>query len=229
MKYGRLLVDINGRGNVTIRGKHYSKTVNKTTLLKVPAGLYSITAKDIVWEGTLYERRRYLVRKYVRAGSYKVATVRYRAVIPNHPLPDDTRIQEMYALVNQVRAGGYGPYKPAPPLKYNVDLSGAAYGHAVDMATHNYFSHNSQDGRTFEDRVKTTSFPGDPASENIASGFPTVEDTVTGWLNSPEHCKNMMNPDLDYVGYGYAERQFSGHSSVISYWVQDFGYKPTYY
>jgi uncharacterized protein YkwD len=64
---------------------------------------------------------------------------------------------EFLARINQVRQRGcncgstYMP--PVQPLVWNDDLENAAKGHARDMAHKNYFSHESQDGRTMGDRI----------------------------------------------------------------------------
>lgn len=44
-------------------------------------------------------------------------------------------------------------FPPAPPLTWNDDLEDAAIGHAKDMARKSYFSHDSKDGRSMEDRI----------------------------------------------------------------------------
>ncbi len=228
-KYGRLLVDIDGRGYVNVKKNGFFRTVKKAQVLRVPPGLYNIYAKDFEQDGITYQPKNRRFRRLVRNGSYRTVQVKYRAIIPESPLPDNPDIREMHALVNQIRTSGFGNYPPVKPVKYSAELSGAAQAHADDMATNGYFSHVSKDGRTFEDRVAVTKFLGDPASENIASGFPAIESTVNGWLNSPEHCENLMYPELDYVGYGLAIQSTPGYSNTISYWVQDFGYKPSYH
>ena len=93
-------------------------------------------------------------------------------------------------------------------------------GHAVDMATQNYFSHTSLDGRSPWDRIDEAGYPHFGAGENIAAGQRTAEDVVTAWLNSPGHCRNIMNPSFDELGVGYA---YDAASTYQRYWVQNFG------
>jgi uncharacterized protein YkwD len=107
---------------------------------------------------------------------------------------------------------------PAPPMVWNDDLQKAANDHARDMYDKNYFSHTSKDGRTTADRVINAgyTFKGYKAfyvGENIAKGQMTIDEVMDGWLKSPGHCKNLMNPDFKEVGVA----QFN------DYWVQDFG------
>ncbi len=43
---------------------------------------------------------------------------------------------------------------------------------------------------------------------------------MTGWINSPRHCENLMSPDLREIGVGGVTVPGSQYST---YWVQDFG------
>ena len=53
--------------------------------------------------------------------------------------------------------------------------------------------------------------------ENIAYGPKSVEEVVQGWLDSPGHCENIMDPRFVEMGLGYAV----GHVSKRGlYWVQ---------
>jgi uncharacterized protein YkwD len=96
-------------------------------------------------------------------------------------------------------------------------LTAAAAGHAQDMATHDYFSHTSRDGRTFVDRIRAAGYPV-PRSENIAAGQPTVAAVMDAWMGSAGHRANIL--DCSAVAMGAASAQ--GGSYGI-YWVQDFG------
>jgi len=96
-------------------------------------------------------------------------------------------------------------------------LTAAAAGHAKDMAANNYFSHTSQDGRTFVDRIKAAGYPI-PRSENIAAGQPTAAAVMDAWMASAGHRANIL--DCSAVAMGAASAQ--GGSYGV-YWVQDFG------
>jgi len=96
-------------------------------------------------------------------------------------------------------------------------LTAAAAGHAQDMATNNYFSHTSRDGRTFVDRIKAQGYPV-PRSENIAAGQPTVTAVMDAWMASAGHRANIL--DCSAVAMGAASA--NGGSYGI-YWVQTFG------
>ena len=131
--------------------------------------------------------------------------------------------QRVLDLTNQARAVarscGTTSYPAASALTWNASLATAARNHASDMAVRNYFSHTSQDGRTFVQRATNAGYSGYRAlGENIAAGQSTPESVVTGWLNSPGHCSNIMSADFRELGVGVG----TGGSYGI-YWVQDFG------
>ena len=106
--------------------------------------------------------------------------------------------QEMLERVNQLRSGGAmcggAAYPLAPALSWNAELLQAAASHSADMATHNYFSHTSLDGRTPAQRLKQPGYDYSSMGENIAAGQISVEAVVNAWVTSPDHCKNLMNP-----------------------------------
>ncbi len=53
------------------------------------------------------------------------------------------------------------------------------------------------------------------AGENIAGGNTTAAATMDQWMNSPGHCRNIMNGD--YVNLGV------GHVAEGALWTQVFG------
>ena len=96
-------------------------------------------------------------------------------------------------------------------------LTAAAAGHAQDMATNDYFSHTSRDGRSFVERITAQGYPV-PRSENIAAGQPTVSAVMDAWLASAGHRANIL--DCSAVAMGAASAK-GGTYGV--YWAQDFG------
>src|SRR5271165_2877397 len=94
---------------------------------------------------------------------------------------------------------------PAPPLVWNDQLEIASIGHAEDMARYNYFNHTSKDGRTMKDRMAATGYTMNGyrsfmIGENIAFGQQSIAEVMLGWLKSPGHCRNLMNPVFKEVG-----------------------------
>ncbi len=135
---------------------------------------------------------------------------------------DASREGDIVALVNMARAAGADcggrVMPPVPALSMDAHLQAAATAHAEDMAANNYFSHDSQDGTSFSQRIQRTDYAGRPGGENIAAGRGSAEATMQQWLESPGHCRNIMNAGFNEIGVGYASGGSYGH-----YWVQKFG------
>jgi uncharacterized protein YkwD len=120
---------------------------------------------------------------------------------------------QVLTLVNAERArAGCGA------LATSSALQTAAQGHSADMAANDYFSHTSQDGRTFSDRIRAAGYTGGAIAENIAAGQATASAVMTSWMNSPGHRANILNCAYRYLGVGYAKGGTYG-----TYWTQDFG------
>jgi len=124
-------------------------------------------------------------------------------------------------LVNQVRARGARcgdrSFGPAPPVKLSDLLAGVAFGHADDMAKHNYFEHEDLTGHSPADRVRAVGYQEKLVGENIAYGPKSADEVVQGWLDSPGHCENIMDPRFAEMGIAYAAGHTSRHGL---YWVQ---------
>jgi uncharacterized protein YkwD len=125
--------------------------------------------------------------------------------------------------VNGYRKSGYdcgsqGYFAPAKPLAWSSALQSAASGHSVDMATHNYFSHTGLDGSDPGDRITRAGYAWSTWGENIAAGYDTVREVVDGWMQSDDHCANIMNPGFRDMGLACAE---SANSDYGKYWTMD--------
>lgn len=87
-------------------------------------------------------------------------------------------------------------------LRLNNLLDQAAQNKANDMAARNYWSHNTPDGQTPWTFITAVGYNYQKAGENLAYGFATAGDTITGWMNSPEHRANLLNVSYQEVGFG---------------------------
>ena len=124
-------------------------------------------------------------------------------------------------LVNEVRARGTRcgdrSFAPAAPIRLSGTLAGVALGHAADMAQHNYFEHEDLAGHSPADRVRAVGYQEKLVGENIAYGPKSADEVVQGWLDSPGHCENIMDPRFAEMGIAFA----AGRSSKRGlYWVQ---------
>ncbi len=113
--------------------------------------------------------------------------------------------------------GARGSFPPVPALAWNSALANAAYGHSLDMATQNYFSHTSLDGRTPGTRVTAAGYSGSAVGENIAAGYGSLPAVIDGWMTSDGHCANLMSASYTEVGLACAR---NGASTYGIYWTQ---------
>jgi uncharacterized protein YkwD len=103
------------------------------------------------------------------------------------------------------------------PVRLSSTLDQVALQHAVDMAQHAYFDHIDRDGRTPADRVKAVGYQERLVGENIAYGPTSVGEVMAGWLASPGHCENIMDPRFAEMGLALASGAARPHGE---YWVQ---------
>lgn len=130
----------------------------------------------------------------------------------------------LLAQVNAARAKprmcGNQPYAAARPLKWNAALENAAQGHSRSMASGSYFSHQDPNGDVARDRAQAAGYNGRQVGENIASGQGSPDKAMQGWLASPGHCANLMNPMFTQVGAAYGTNP---NSKAGVYWTMMFG------
>lgn len=136
----------------------------------------------------------------------------------------ETLRAQILVEINKARAVarvcGTKSYPAAPPLKRNTKLDTTAQAHSVDMATKNYFSHTSLDGRSPFDRMTAAGYSFSAAAENIAAGNSTAAATVQQWIKSAGHCANLMSKTYVDTGIGYG---YTTTSTYKHYWTQNFG------
>ena len=131
-------------------------------------------------------------------------------------------VDDLLAAVNAARkrgadCGARGKQAPAPALTASVALSCAARNHAYDMSTRGYFAHADPEGGRARDRARSAGYTGQ-VGENLAWGQSSPEQVVEVWLKSPDHCHNMLRPQLTTAGAGFA-RSAAGKT----FWVQVYG------
>ena len=97
---------------------------------------------------------------------------------------------------NQRVANGLGS------LALSSQLNQAAQAKANDMMVHDYWAHNSPTGVTPWYWIGSVGYAYQTAGENLAYGFTTSSDTITGWMNSPGHRANILNGSFSQVGFG---------------------------
>lgn len=124
---------------------------------------------------------------------------------------------QIRACVNQERAK-HG----LRPLKDNRILDRAAHFHATNMALYNFYGHTDiwhHDPFQRIARFDTNRTLDFPQGENIAAGYRTAKAACDGWMSSPPHRANILDPGYTVMGAGFAH----GLHSYRTYFVQDFG------
>jgi uncharacterized protein YkwD len=132
--------------------------------------------------------------------------------------------QKLLEMINTARAQprqcGAQSFAATTPLAWNAMLATAAEAHTRAMANNNFFDHKDRDGHTPGDRAELAGYVGGQIGENIAAGQDTVRRVVDGWLTSPGHCANLMNPQFHQLGAAYA---VDPKSDAGIYWTAMFG------
>lgn len=103
------------------------------------------------------------------------------------------------------------------PLHANWELSRMARYKSQDMMNKDYFDHNSPTYGSPFDMMKEFGISFSYAGENIAAGQTTPAQVVNGWMNSPGHRANILNPNYTQIGVGFAKGGSYGY-----YWTQEF-------
>jgi uncharacterized protein YkwD len=129
-------------------------------------------------------------------------------------------LEQLNAARSQPRQCGGQAFAAAAPLAWNATLGSVAQDHSRDMANKNYLDHKDRDGRTPGDRAELAGYSGQLVGENIAAGQDTVRKVVDGWIASPGHCANLMNPQYKELGAAYAT---DPKSDAGIYWTAMFG------
>lgn len=129
-------------------------------------------------------------------------------------------LERINAARAQARQCGGQVFAAAAPLAWNAELGSAAEAHSRAMANGNFFAHRDRDGRTPGDRAELAGYVGGRVGENIAAALDTPGAVVKGWLASPGHCANLMNPQYRELGAAYAS---DPQSDAGIYWTALFG------
>lgn len=135
-------------------------------------------------------------------------------------------VEEALERINTARAAGrrcgarYLP--PVPPLDWDEQLYAAAFGHSSDMARANYFEHVSPSGVTVSQRASAARYKWRNLGENISGGTRTLADTVQSWLDSPDHCENLMDAKFGDVAVACVQQPGTQWGT---YWTMVLGRK----
>ena len=142
--------------------------------------------------------------------------------LPN-PREQRTVALDVLVGVNHARTSGHRcggrSYPPVAPVRLVGSLNSVALAHSDEMARAGRLDHSGVDGSSPADRVRRSGYAARVVGENIAGGVPSAAEVVQGWLDSPEHCANIMDSRFAEMGLAYA---VNPASPLQIYWTQLF-------
>ena len=165
---------------------------------------------------------------YTDVGVYDRGNEFWLVLAAPFTLPDagdtDATAQRVLELVNDARAAGYRcgrrRFAATGALTLSTLLTRAAAAHAADMAANGFMGHRGSDGSNAGERVNRAGYRWRSFGENVAAGQKDADTVVRSWLESPEHCANIMSPLFAEMGVAFAP---SPQSKLRILWAQVFG------
>ncbi len=114
-------------------------------------------------------------------------------------------------MVNKQRAAA-----GLAPVTENGLLDSAAIGHSAYQARRHKMTHTGQGGTNVGQRLLAVGFTPWAWGENVAYGYGSCADVMAGWMNSPGHRANILNPQILEIGMGAV-----ADSAGVIYWTMD--------
>ena len=113
------------------------------------------------------------------------------------------------------------------PLVSCTRLANSALAHTNRMLEGQFFSHSDPGtGTASGDRIRSTGYfdssNGWGYGENIAMGYSSPNATMVGWMNSPGHRANILNPSFTHLGVGVNIGKWDVWYRSVA--TQNFGY-----
>jgi len=109
-------------------------------------------------------------------------------------LPTEHYLHHLGELINGYRQG-----QGLEPLAFADDLAALAGEHSAKMAVQHQLSHEG-----FRNRFRSAS--SKVCVENVGWNFPTPEALLEGWLRSPTHHRNLLEPEVSRMGLAVSTR-----------------------
>ncbi len=116
----------------------------------------------------------------------------------------------LISLTNEVRAQNNDS-----SLQTNTLLTEAANRKAQDMATKEYFSHVTPDGKTPWYWLDLVGYKYSYAGENLAVNFTDSQETMNAWMQSPTHRENIIKKEYTQTGIGIAQGKYEGKDATF--------------
>jgi len=124
------------------------------------------------------------------------------------PAPQSTSLSrmeaEVYQGINQIRQKNR-----LSQFRQNDKLAAVARNYSRRMAEQRFFAHTSPQGDTMVERVRSAGIFYFMLGENLftSTNIPQpAQAAITGWMNSPGHRDNILNPVYREMGIGVWKR-----------------------
>jgi len=98
----------------------------------------------------------------------------------------------------QAMISSYRSSNGLPPVTLDPELTRLATEQAQAMAAKDKMDHDAK--KPFEERIRKSGFDAAVAVENIAAGYHTIAEAISGWRDSPQHRANMLNANVTRMG-----------------------------
>ncbi|SDC32304.1 CAP domain-containing protein [Niabella drilacis] len=106
--------------------------------------------------------------------------------------------------INAIRARGCNcggrKYPPVKAVSWNGQLENTAAAHSNYMLRRGRLSHSGRNGMMPEKRVAASGYRWSYVAENIAMGQRSTTEVIQSWLQSPQHCRNIMSRNVTEIG-----------------------------
>lgn len=111
---------------------------------------------------------------------------------PSNPQPALVVDSSFTGMLNGVRADN-----GSAALTYDARLGRAAQAHANDMLAMQRMTHTGSDGSNAGQRITREGYNWSTWGENVARGYQNEASVLNGWVNSPGHQANNINPNFE--------------------------------
>jgi uncharacterized protein YkwD len=135
---------------------------------------------------------------------------------------------EVLTLLNAARRQGAicqraGPMVVAAPVTWSDNLAAVAQAQSRDMAELKQMRHRDTLNRGLAERLSAMGYRFSTAVENIAVGYDSLDEVVEAWLDSEDHCENLMNAKVLELGLACSDDASAPEPGAGRYWTLVLG------
>ncbi len=103
-----------------------------------------------------------------------------------------------------------------PPVKLDPHLNDVSQDMADHIATLDSLSTRRHSGSSLLRRTQTNGYKSFAGAENLGAGYASISAAMTGWKNSPDHNKNLLNKNVTHMGIARTNR---ADGTYRNFWV----------